>query len=149
MNYIKKLEEKVEDFVLRRLSYNDLNIIDYSKSPVNIRYISFMDLEQQQNNITTNLLFEVIADSMEKAEDLMLKKLNLVEQFKIDFKGVPYLEIVPISPITLRFQSNVILSKLFVGYYIWNLENNTKSIAIITLDLDKEIDLIIYSRRAA
>lgn len=139
MNYLKNLPEKINNFQLRHLSVNDFHLIDYSTNSYNLRYISSNDIDAEK--IASEILYEVISDSEKRAGELMLQKLNLIEQFKIDFPTTFFMEYNPIFLVENGF--NNLISKAFTAFDIWDLEKNTKSIAIISIDLKREIDVII------
>lgn len=132
-----KLPDKIGSYQLRKLTLNEFSVVEYSKTPTFFRYF-------QGNEIDENdLLYEVRSKSIEEAEIMMINKLKLIEFCRNEFKKETLLENNPTLDFVDKKTKQLILLKSFTAFYIWDIEKNSRSIAIISLNIEEEIDLII------
>jgi hypothetical protein len=133
-----KLPEEINGYLLRTFSVPNISCIEYSKRPSFFRY--FMENNGESIFDENDLKYEVIAQTIEEAEQLMFNKLDLIRIVKHEFKNCfPQIEY---NPCFMNIKS--ILIKSFTAFLLWDLEKNTKSISIlIELNMLKDVDLII------
>ncbi|MGB5930224.1 MAG: hypothetical protein WBH03_18720, partial [Cyclobacteriaceae bacterium] len=131
------LPKELNGHTLRRIQLNDFFALEYSKTPSFNRYLSGGEIRD------SDLLYEVRGSSDEEVEYKMSRKLELLNICKDDFEGYALLEYNPsfsyIDPKTNR----PIVFKAFSAIYIWDIENNARYVAIISVDFDYEYKFIL------
>lgn len=132
-----KLPEQINSYQLRRLTLDNFSVVEYSKKPTFYRYFPGNEIDEN------DLLYEVRGNNIKQAEKLMAKKLKLINFCKNEFKEETLLENNPSLNFVDKKTKQVVLLKSFTAFYIWDIEKNSRSIAIISLNIEDEIELII------